>query len=144
MGWAFGLGLERIAMKLYNIPDIRAFWSTDPGFLAQFDHDDPYREVNFKMLSSHPPCTADMSFWVPDGFSVNDYFDLVRNVGGDLVERVETVDVFTHPKTHRTSFCFRIVYRHMERTLTQEDANAVHRSIGSRSQELLGVELRIK
>lgn len=97
-----------------------------------------------QMLSSHPPCTADMSFWVPDGFSVNDYFDLVRNVGGDLVERVETVDVFTHPKTHRTSFCFRIVYRHMERTLTQEDANAVHRSIGSRSQELLGVELRIK
>eukprot|EP00916_Digyalum_oweni_P019432 GHVL01032344.1.p2 GENE.GHVL01032344.1~~GHVL01032344.1.p2 ORF type:complete len:141 (+),score=18.20 GHVL01032344.1:789-1211(+) len=36
-GWAFGLGLERIAMKLFNIPDIRLFWSTDEKFLKQFE-----------------------------------------------------------------------------------------------------------
>jgi phenylalanyl-tRNA synthetase alpha chain len=27
VGWAFGLGLERWAMKLFNINDIRLFWS---------------------------------------------------------------------------------------------------------------------
>jgi phenylalanyl-tRNA synthetase alpha chain len=27
VGWAFGLGLERWAMKLFDIPDIRLFWS---------------------------------------------------------------------------------------------------------------------
>ena len=27
VGWAFGLGLERWAMKLFEIPDIRLFWS---------------------------------------------------------------------------------------------------------------------
>lgn len=26
-GWAFGIGLERLAMVLFNIPDIRLFWS---------------------------------------------------------------------------------------------------------------------
>ena len=36
-GWAFGLGLERLAMKLYSIPDIRLFWSSDTGFLSQFE-----------------------------------------------------------------------------------------------------------
>lgn len=41
IGWAFGLGLERWAMILYDIPDIRLFWSKDDGFLNQFKYDDP-------------------------------------------------------------------------------------------------------
>jgi phenylalanyl-tRNA synthetase alpha chain len=31
-GWAFGCGLERIAMKRYDINDIRAFIENAPGF----------------------------------------------------------------------------------------------------------------
>lgn len=30
--WAFGLGLERFAMKLFDIPDVRLFWSEDERF----------------------------------------------------------------------------------------------------------------
>jgi phenylalanyl-tRNA synthetase alpha chain len=34
-GWAFGVGVERIAMTRYGIDDIRNFYDNDPAFLAQ-------------------------------------------------------------------------------------------------------------
>jgi phenylalanyl-tRNA synthetase alpha chain len=35
-GFAFGIGLERIAMLKYGIPDIRLFFENDVRFLKQF------------------------------------------------------------------------------------------------------------
>lgn len=35
-GFAFGMGIERIAMLLYQIPDIRMFYENDVKFLEQF------------------------------------------------------------------------------------------------------------
>lgn len=35
-GFAFGLGVERVAMIKHNIPDVRYFWHPDTRFLEQF------------------------------------------------------------------------------------------------------------
>ncbi|MFH0883854.1 MAG: phenylalanine--tRNA ligase subunit alpha [bacterium] len=35
-GWAFGLGIERLAMLLYDVEDIRLFYENDVRFLSQF------------------------------------------------------------------------------------------------------------
>lgn len=35
-GFAFGMGIERVAMLRYGIPDIRVLFENDPRFLAQF------------------------------------------------------------------------------------------------------------
>jgi phenylalanyl-tRNA synthetase alpha chain len=35
-GFAFGMGVERIAMLRYKINDIRYFWANDLRFLEQF------------------------------------------------------------------------------------------------------------
>ena len=90
IGWAFGLGLERIAMILYSIPDIRLFWSTDPRFLSQFEDG---TITTFRPYSRYPSCFKDVSFWSPRGKHLheNDFCDLVRDVAGDLVEDVKKV-----------------------------------------------------
>jgi phenylalanyl-tRNA synthetase alpha chain len=35
-GFAFGMGVERIAMLLHNIPDLRLMFQGDQRFLKQF------------------------------------------------------------------------------------------------------------
>lgn len=143
VGWAFGLGLERLAMKLFSIPDIRLFWSRDSGFLHQFEGKDFTENIQYKAVSKYPQCTNDLAFWIPDdGYSENDFYDLVRTVAGDLVEQITLIDEFTHPKKKRTSHCYRIVYRHMEKTLTQTEVNEIHQQIEQMSTQNLGVEVR--
>lgn len=90
LGWAFGLGVERIAMILYSIPDIRLFWSTDERFLSQFK---PGEISAFKPFSKYPSCFKDVSFWLPQdrGLHENDFCDLVRDVAGDMAEDVKMV-----------------------------------------------------
>lgn len=141
-GWAFGLGLERLAMKLFSIPDIRLFWSTDSGFLHQFKNKHFEDEITYKAVSKYPQCINDISFWIPEDFTSSDFYDLVRSVSGDLVEQVDLIDEFCHPKTGRVSHCYRLVYRHMEKTLTQTEVNIVHKEIETLSSKQLGVEIR--
>ncbi|KAL2021518.1 hypothetical protein VTK56DRAFT_7017 [Thermocarpiscus australiensis] len=158
MGWAFGIGLERIAMLLFQIPDIRLFWSRDPRFLGQFSgvEDDPSRLRPFVPFSKHPACYKDVSFWLRAtsaaggntrhanvvDFHENDLMEVVRDVAGDTVEDVKLVDEFTHPKTGRKSMCYRINYRSLERTLTNRQANEMHDRVVRALVERLGVEVR--
>ena len=155
LGWAFGLGLERIAMLLFSIPDIRLFWSSDRRFLSQFSAARPIQR--FVPFSRHPACFKDVSFWICStssgaggqaahastrDFHENDVMELARDVAGDLVEDLRLVDEFVHPKTGRKSLCYRINYRSLERTLTNEETNELHEKFRQQLVEKLGVELR--
>ncbi len=63
-------------------------------------------------------------------------------MAGDLAEEVRLVDEFLNKKTGRTSRCYRVVYRSMERSLTDEEINALQAEVRSRMVETLKVELR--
>lgn len=158
LGWAFGIGLDRIAMLLFQIPDIRLFWSRDARFAGQFegvsaDLDTLRRFVPF---SRHPECYKDVSFWLRStsaaggnsaranvhDFHENDVMEIIRSVAGDVVEDVRLVDEFTHPKTGRRSMCYRINYRSLERTLTNAETNRMHEEVTKALVERLGVEIR--
>ncbi|KAH6608084.1 hypothetical protein Trco_004397 [Trichoderma cornu-damae] len=160
VGWAFGVGIDRIAMLLFKIPDIRLFWSEDRRFLSQFTGVSANLDAlrRFVPFSKHPPSSRDVSFWIPstsaaggdgkdgkDGkgaFHENDVMELVRSVGGDEVESVNLIDEFVHPETGRKSVAYRIVYRSLERTLTGKETKALHERVRKALVRRLGVELR--
>jgi phenylalanyl-tRNA synthetase alpha chain len=139
VGWAFGMGLERLAMVLYDIPDIRLFWSEDARFLDQFRGGG---RVKFAPYSKYPACYKDVTFWLPPSYHENDFFALVREVAGDLAESVTLQDAFTHPKSGRTSHCYRINYRSMDRSLTNEEVDALQAEVRRRATQQLKGELR--
>lgn len=173
IGWAFGIGLERIAMLLFGIPDIRLFWSKDQRFLGQFDESQAIKR--FQPFSKYPAAPRDVAFWLPKAgpvvaetpasvstapspaggqpteppatgdapaFHENDLMEVVRNAAGDSVEDVALIDSFKHPKTGKQSLCYRITYRSLEKTLTNEEANALHEQIRQELVSRFGVELR--
>ena len=71
-GWAFGLGLERLAMVLFSIPDIRLFWTDDERFSKQFRAGEI---TTFKPYSKYPPVFKDITFWLPEEYFENDFFE---------------------------------------------------------------------
>ena len=54
----------------------------------------------------------------------------------------QKIDTFAHPKTGRTSNCYRVTYRSMDRSLTDEEINALQETLREDAAAKLGVELR--
>lgn len=106
---AWGIGLERLAMLLFRIPDIRLFWSREPAFLRQFTRG---RVTDFVAFSSLPPVARDISFWLPAErwTGLNEFLELARESAPELVQSVVVLDEFRHPKVNTRSMTFRITF----------------------------------
>lgn len=137
-GWAFGLGLERLAMVLFDIPDIRLFWSKDERFLRQFS--DASLHQKFQPFSLYPCIEKHVSFWIDGEFHEHDFYQLARAMGGDLVESVSIIDRFH--KKGRQSLCFNVVFRSLHRNLTHNEINEIHERLREESARSLPITLR--
>jgi phenylalanyl-tRNA synthetase alpha chain len=136
--WAFGLGLERLAMVMFDIPDIRLFWSHDKRFLDQFQAG---KVTKFKPFSKYEVCYKDISFFTAPEFSYNDLCTIARDEDrANLIESITLIDEFQ--KKGRTSRCYRITYRSMEGTLKNSEVDKIQKSIRKRITEELKVEVR--
>lgn len=126
-GWAFGFGLERLAILSMKLPDIRLLWSDDERVKKQLVLGHAFVEV-----SKYPPIVRDISFVVTNDFVPNDYFDLVRDVAGDLVEEVSLIDKYENAEkfgADKVSYAYRVTYRSLERTLASVEIDALHKKL---------------
>ena len=139
-GWAFGFGLERLAIVSMDLPDIRLLWSNDPRVTRQLKLGQKFVEV-----SKYPPITRDISFVVDRSFVPNDYFDLIRDIGGDLVEEVTLLDKYENEAKFgpgKVSYTYRIVYRSTERTLKTEEIEPLQERVVEETKEQFRAQVR--
>lgn len=139
-GWAFGPGLERLAIASMDLPDIRLLWSEDERVKSQLKLGNKFKEV-----SKFPPVVRDISFVVNKDFILNDYFDLIRDINGELVEQVELLDKYENADKFgegKLSYTFRVTYRSLERTLTNEEVNILHAKLEEQTEADFKVEIR--
>jgi phenylalanyl-tRNA synthetase alpha chain len=134
-GLAMGLGLDRIAMVIKGVDDIRLLRSTDPRVASQMCDLAPYRAV-----SAMPPTARDLSLAVADDLDTELLGDRVRALLGQDAKAVEEVTVLTEtgcddlPDSARArmglrpgqkNVLLRVVLRDLTRTLSTVEANAI-------------------
>ncbi len=140
-GWAFGFGLERLAMIKNKIPDIRIFWSEDKRIVGQFTSGDSI----YKEVSKYPAVIRDISFMAAKDIALNRFYEIVRHFAGELVEEVKLTDQYEDEAKfgkNKKSYTFRIIYRSPERTLTNAEINEIHKQIEELVKKELGAVIR--
>jgi phenylalanyl-tRNA synthetase alpha chain len=161
-GWAFGFWIERLAMAMKQVPDIRIFWSNDKRIKKQWWDLNPYKEV-----SNYPPVYKDISFITPKNTFVRDLEEekksweleltndteanlfalswIIRDLSWDLIEEVKIIDIYENNTKfweNDKSVTIKIVFRSIERTLTDDEINKIYFEIRSKMESDLWYELR--
>jgi phenylalanyl-tRNA synthetase alpha chain len=138
--WAFGFGLERLAIISMELPDIRLLWSMDERVKKQLHMGHKFVEV-----SKYPAIVRDISFVVNKDFAPNVYFDLVRDVAGDIAEEVALLDEYENEEKFgkdKKSYAYRITYRSSDRTLTNDEIDVLHKTLEKKTAEEFGATIR--
>lgn len=125
-GWAFGIGLERLCMLLYDINDIRLFWSNDKRFINQFKEN---QITTFRPFSNFPCIQKDISFYIKQYFNETSFFQICRDIANDNIEQIQKIDKYYDPKNNQTSLCYRITYRSHNKNLTHNEVNGIQNKI---------------
>lgn len=139
-GWAFGPGIERLAMVSMELPDIRLLWSNDERVKKQLKLGNKFVEV-----SKYPPVVRDISFVVSRDVALNNYFDLVRDKARDLVEEVKLLDTYENEEKfgkNNVSYAFRVTYRSLDRTLTNAEVDKLHKDLEKATAETFSASIR--
>jgi phenylalanyl-tRNA synthetase alpha chain len=138
--WAFGFGLERLAIISMDLPDIRLLWSEDERVLKQLKLGQKFIEV-----SKYPPIVRDISFIVKNDFVPNDYFDFVREIAPGLIEEVALLDKYENKEKfgeEKISYAYHITYRSLDRTLTAEEIDQVHKKLENETTKVFKGTIR--
>lgn len=117
-------------------------------YIAEIDLDTVYSLANdtivFKSLPKYPAITRDIALVVKNEVEVAAIEEVIMDNAGGLVEACKLFDVYKGDQIGQgyKSVAYSIVYRSLDKTLTDDDVVAVHDKILAELKARLGAELR--
>ena len=98
----------------------------------------------YRPLAKFPAVTRDVSFIVPRAVSFSDIRNSVTNGKFELCRKVQFVDIYEGKgmAENERSITVRLEYRSDERTLIEEEVEAVHQQILAKIEQKLAIKPR--
>ena len=88
-----------------------------------------FRSINtrYAKLSPYPFVLRDIALWVPEGVTSESVLEIITREAGELLRVKRLFDVFTKefPEGKKTSYAFNLVFQSFEKTLSDEEVNAI-------------------
>ncbi|MCF7838832.1 MAG: phenylalanine--tRNA ligase subunit beta, partial [Candidatus Marinimicrobia bacterium] len=91
---------------------------------------------------AQPAIRRDVALWASAGVTHAAITACIRAHAPAELEQIELFDVFADPERERRSLAYALTFRAVDRTLTDEQANAFHEAIKTGLQTDLALELR--
>lgn len=129
-------------------PSVQTELDLSTTYVAELELDAVYDNSNsaidYHVLPRFPSIARDIAVVVESSIEASGLADQVREIAGVWLESVEIFDVFAGERlgTNKKSVALALVYRHVERTLTDEEVSELHGRVVANLAETFGAELR--
>jgi phenylalanyl-tRNA synthetase beta chain len=100
--------------------------------------------ITYRAFAKYPPVERDIAIILEKGARSSDVMELIRAYPGEFIEDVNVFDSYMGKNIpgDRKSLAFSVTYRSPERTLTDEEVDAVHKGLVDHLIRETGGEVR--
>ncbi|WP_274363427.1 phenylalanine--tRNA ligase subunit beta [Paenibacillus thermotolerans] len=143
---------EHARVKLGRIgqlhPELQKLWELDDTYVFELDFAALVEAANeagtYDPLPRFPASARDIAVVVDSGVPAGALMDTIRSSAGDYLESVRVFDVYTGERlgAGKKSVAISLVYRHADRTLTDDEVAEAHGRVTEALAERHGAELR--
>ena len=101
-------------------------------------------ERSYTKIPKYPAVTRDIAVTLKDSILVQEIETIIKEEGGDILESFSIFDVYRGSQIDDDlkSVAYSLIYRDINKTLTDKEVNKVHDKIVKRLEEDLGAKLR--
>ncbi|QYR22919.1 phenylalanine--tRNA ligase subunit beta [Paenibacillus sp. sptzw28] len=101
-------------------------------------------KITYQVLPRYPAMQRDIALLLDREVEAGKLLETVRETAGALLESVDIFDVYTGEKlgAEKKSVALSLIYRHADRTLTDEEVTELHHGVVTKLEQSFAAELR--